>query len=140
MEFIHTRDLNPIIDSPRETREIPKSGRSQVRKHQETSLVRRRRKNINVKRPITSQKTHVLCVPDKAETSINAVTRPTNVSYTKIDQRGMIVQLSKEERQEKMSKNRQSPNPNKTERERKKSFLQTVSKQKDEDTSHKQER
>ena len=83
MEFIHTRDLNPIIDSPRETREIPKSGRSQVRKHQETSLVRRRRKNLKVKRPITSQKTHVLCVPDKAETSINAVTRPTNVSYTK---------------------------------------------------------
>ena len=34
----------------------------------------------------------------------------------------MIVQLSKEERQEKMSKNRQSPNPNKTERERKNHF------------------
>ena len=66
---------------------------------------------------------------------------PTDKCFIyKIDQRAMIVKLSKEERQEKMSKNRQSPNPNKTERERKKSLLQTVSKQKDEDTSHKQER
>ena len=66
---------------------------------------------------------------------------PTDKCFIyKIDQSAMIIQLSKEERQEKMSKNRQSPNPNKTERERKKSLLQTVSKQKDEDTSHKQER
>ena len=66
---------------------------------------------------------------------------PTDKCFIyKIDHNNEIVKLSKEERQEKMSKNRQSPNPNKTERERKKSFLQTVSKQKDEDTSHKQER
>ena len=48
---------------------------------------------------------------------------PTDKCFIyKIDQRAMIVKLSKEERQEKMSKNRQSPNPNKTERERKNHF------------------
>ena len=83
MEFIHTRDLNPIINSPRETREIPKSEMFHIRKHQETSLLRRRRKNIKVIRSIMILKSHVKCVKRKEETSINAVIRPTNVSFTK---------------------------------------------------------
>ncbi len=82
MEFIHTRDLNPIINSPRETREIPKSEMFHIRKHQETSLLRRR-KNIKVIRSIMILKTHEKCVKRKEETSINAVIRPTNVSFKK---------------------------------------------------------
>ena len=48
--------------------------------------------------------------------------RGHNISIEEQGGHKIPVKLSKEERQEKMSKNRQSPNPNKTERERKNHF------------------
>ena len=139
MEFIHTRDLNPIINSPRETREIPKSEMFHIRNTKKLHSSGEEEKHKGHKINNDPKNTCEMC----KEKGRNEHQRrhPTDKCFIyKIDHNNEIVKLSKEERQEKMSKNRQSPNPNKTERERKKSFLQTVSKQKDEDTSHKQER